>query len=266
MATMLLASCQPKKPVSQPVRETKVEVEKVIPEDFIPRDLTVTAVGDSLTEGIGDSTDSGGYLPYLEAKLEQEKGIENAVVQNYGVKGTRSDQLLKRLRKQEVASAIKDSDMVIITIGGNDIMKVARRNILNMQYDSFAKEKDSYIARLEKIMDLIRKENPGAALVLIGTYNPFLQWFPEVEELDQIVSDWNEAGKNVIASYPNAFFVGIDDIFTDLQVNLLFDDQFHPNDKGYQLIAERVFETLEEEALPAIAGNSGAAGDEESRE
>jgi len=69
----------------------------------------------------------------------------------------------------------------------------------------------------------------------------------------------------VVAQFPDTYFVNIDDIFTDLQVNLLFDDQFHPNDKGYQLIAERVYETLGEEALPAVA-ETHAGGDKENRE
>lgn len=265
IAIVFLVSCQPKKPASQPAKETKVEEAKSIPVDFLPRDLTVTAVGDSLTEGIGDSTDTGGYLRYLENEFEKEKGIENAVLNNFGKKGTRSDQLLNRLKNKQVVSAIEQSDMVLITIGGNDVMKVARKNILNMQYERFAKEKDFYVARLEKIMALIKKENPGAVIVLIGIYNPFQQWFPDVEELDQIVTDWNEAGKSVVAQFPDAYFVNIDDIFTDLQVNLLFDDQFHPNDKGYQLIAERVYETLGEEALPAVA-KTHAEGDKENRE
>ncbi|WP_254660773.1 SGNH/GDSL hydrolase family protein [Bacillus sp. FJAT-27225] len=247
-------------------RKTVIEAERSIPEDFIPRTFKLAAIGDSLTQGVGDSTDSGGYLPYLNEMLEQEKGVKEASFINLGVRGTRSDQLLRKLETDKMQEAIAESDIVIVTIGGNDVMKVARENILNLQYDAFEEEMVSYTERVNEIFKKIRSENPEAAIVLVGIYNPFGKWFTEVDELNQIVDDWNEAGKSVVSQYPDSYFVGIDDLFVTTDVNLLFDDQFHPNDKGYQLIAERVYETLGEEALPVLARKDGTAADEENSE
>ena len=47
-------------------KQTAVPVYEPVPADFIPRTLTVLSAGDSLTQGVGDSTGKGGYLPYLE--------------------------------------------------------------------------------------------------------------------------------------------------------------------------------------------------------
>ncbi|WP_059170799.1 SGNH/GDSL hydrolase family protein [Bacillus sp. FJAT-27445] len=263
LAVLLLASCQAENsPDRHVLKKIEIDTEKTIPNDFFPRKLSVTAIGDSLTEGVGDSTQTGGYLPYLKQLLEKEKGIKEANIVNYGIKGTRSDQLLARLQQKKVIAGIRKADMVVITIGGNDVMKVARSNILNMQIKDFKKEERSYLKRLDQIIQVIRSENPGATVVLIGIYNPFMQWFPEVVELDQIVSDWNESEKALLSQYPETYFVEISDLFRDGDESLLFDDQFHPNDKGYQLIAERVYETLEDDALPAFAKKSARKDDE----
>ncbi|WP_053366856.1 SGNH/GDSL hydrolase family protein [Bacillus sp. FJAT-27245] len=262
LAVLLLVSCQQEIVAgSHSFKKMKIDNDRTIPADFVPRVLSIAAIGDSLTEGVGDSTRTGGYLPYLKSLLEKEKGIKEAHFENFGIKGTRSEQLLDRLRQKKVMAGIKEADMVVITIGGNDVMKVARNNILNLQVESFEKEERSYLKRLDQIIQKVRTINPDAMIVLIGIYNPFMQWFPDVKELDQIVADWNEGEKALLERYSDTYFVGISDLFGEGEENLLFDDQFHPNDKGYELIAERVYETLEDGALPAFARKSASAGD-----
>ncbi|MFL6557393.1 MAG: GDSL family lipase, partial [Bacillus sp. (in: firmicutes)] len=59
-------------------------------------------------------------------------------------------------------------------------------------------------------------------------------------------------GQLVIANYPNAYFVPIEDMFLNANENLFYTDNFHPNDKGYELIAQRLNQTLEEQVLPAL--------------
>lgn len=223
-----------------------------IPADFFPRKLNVLSAGDSLTQGVGDSTNQGGYLPYLKTMLEKEKGIQEVDFINYGVKGNRTTQLLKRLKSPEMKPVLQKADLVILTIGGNDIMKIVRDNISDLQVSDFIKEKESYRKHLTQIMEAIVQENPHAKIVLVGLYNPFSKWFSNIKEMDQIVADWNQAGQGVIAQYPNAYFVEIEDVFLDADENLLYTDNFHPNDKGYELIAQRLNETMEERVLPDI--------------
>lgn len=75
--------------------------------------------------------------------LEKDKSVQDAVFYNFGVKGNRSDQLLKKLETDEVKDVVKNADAVIITIGGNDVMKVVRDNFSNLKLRAFAKEKKS---------------------------------------------------------------------------------------------------------------------------
>ena len=233
-------------------RKTATQVYRDLPADFIPRKLTVVSAGDSLTQGVGDSSDSGGYLPYLKTMLEKEKGIEEVNFSNFGVTGNRTTQLLKRLKSEKLKTAIQNADLVIITIGGNDIMKVVRDNITNLQVSTFKQEKSKYIVHLEQIMNAIHQENSQVSIVLVGMYNPFSLLFSNIQEMNDIVADWNQAGRSVVARYSNAYFVDIEDLFLNGNEDLLFTDHFHPNDKGYELIAGRLNDTLEAQAIPNL--------------
>lgn len=264
VSTFFLSSCGNKDHEEmQPERKTAIQVYKQIPADFLPKNLTVVSAGDSLTQGVGDSTQQGGYLPYLKTMLEKDKGINHVEFSNYGVKGNRSTQLLKRLQSQQLKDAVKKADMVIITIGGNDIMKVVMENISNLQISVFTKEKEDYISHLTQIFDTVIQENPQTSIVLVGVYNPFLKWFSNINEMNQIVSDWNLASQSVVANYQNAYFVNIEDLFLNSNENLLFSDNFHPNDKGYEQIAKRLHKSLEERAIPDLEEKSYMVSTEE---
>ncbi|MFJ5715177.1 SGNH/GDSL hydrolase family protein [Neobacillus sp. NPDC093127] len=254
LSTLFLSSCSQSDQLAlHQEKKAAVQVFKPIPADFVPRNFTVLSVGDSLTQGVGDSTNQGGYLPYLKTMLEKEKGIQQVDFYNYGVTGNRTTQLLKRLKTPEMKASLQKADMVIITIGGNDIMKVVKDNFTNLQLPVFTKEKGAYRQHLTQIFEAIVQENSHASIVLVGLYNPFSKWFSDVKEMDEIVADWNQAGQSVVANYPNAYFVPIEDLFLNTEENLLFTDNFHPNDKGYQLMAERLNETMEARVIPDLA-------------
>jgi lysophospholipase L1-like esterase len=264
LSTFFLSSCSPSNSLElHHEKSAAAVVYEAVPADFVPRKLTVISAGDSLTQGVGDSTKNGGYLPYLRTLLEEEKGIKEVDFLNFGVKGNRTTQLLKRLKSEEMKEALPKADLVILTIGGNDIMKVVKDNISNLQLSDFDKEKEIYSNNLHQIMDSIVQVNPNAYIVLVGLYNPFSQVFSNIKELDQIVSDWNVAGQKVMANYSNAYFVSIEDLFINPVENLLYSDNFHPNDKGYELIAERLNETLEERTLPDLVKNAYMVSKEE---
>lgn len=251
---LLLASCSSvnHNDLIHSEKESRLAVKKEIPVDFFPRNLTVAAVGDSLTQGVGDSTERGGYVPYLEMSLEKDKSVQDAVFYNFGVKGNRSDQLLKKLETDEVKDVVKNADAVIITIGGNDVMKVVRDNFSNLKLRAFAKEKKIYKQNLTEVLESIKEVNPDSKIILIGLYNPFLKWFSEITEINSILGDWNDTSQDILKNYPGTYFVEIADIFENTDDNLLYTDYFHPNDKGYELIAGRVHQILTEEVLKDI--------------
>jgi len=233
-------------------KETVLAMKQEVPESFVSEELNVVAAGDSLTQGVGDSTGTGGYVPYLQKLFQQEQGIGTVTIDNYGVKGNRTDQLLKKIKSAEVKQSISDADMVILTIGGNDIMKVVRDHISNLQLDDFTPQMKTFETNLYNVLREIRKDNQQAAIVLVGVYNPFTKWFADVDEMNDIVTEWNRTGENILTLYDNTYFVPIEQIFTDTTENLLYTDYFHPNDKGYQLIADEIYTKVKDTAIGEI--------------
>jgi lysophospholipase L1-like esterase len=232
-------------------------------EKVAPKDLKMVAIGDSLTQGVGDSTHRGGYIPYLKKDLESLKMVRSAEFQNFGVKGTRSDQLLERLKTSQMKSAIEKADVVFITIGGNDVMKILRDHFMNLNANVFQQEEKPYQQRLFAILKTIRQYNPHVGIVLIGLYNPFLEWFSDIREINKVIYNWNMASKEVLAKFPHTVFVSIDDIFYHQKENLLFNDHFHPNDQGYHLMANRIYQTINGRKLEELTNGKIVSQKEE---
>jgi lysophospholipase L1-like esterase len=231
------------KPITEDIK-TKVREVVEIAFDFFKNDQKIVAIGDSLTEGVGDETKSGGYVGILNHTFEDNN--LNITVENFGKKGNRTDHLLKRLEKEDVASVIKDADIVLITIGANDIMNVLKSNFMNVTMEPFQEERVKYIERLEAIFTKVNELNPDTQIYLIGFYNPFERHFGEIKELGMIIDSWNEAGKSLAEKYDHVRYIPTKDLFSNTTLDLLAEDEFHPNTNGYKLMAQRVLEYLKE--------------------
>ncbi|WP_249315823.1 SGNH/GDSL hydrolase family protein [Bacillus sp. FJAT-49711] len=208
------------------------------------KDLRIVSIGDSLTEGIGDQTESSGYVGILNHTFEDNQ--LNISIENYGKKGNRTDQLLKRLDKDDVASSIKKADIMLITIGGNDVMKVVKDNFLNLTTEPFDREREEFKERLRAIFHKTKELNPDVHIYLIGFYNPFEQYFGNIGELGMIMTNWNEAGKAVTEEFEHVSYIPTADLFVSSDTELLANDHFHPNTTGYKRMAQRILEEIDE--------------------
>ncbi|MBS4194425.1 SGNH/GDSL hydrolase family protein [Lederbergia citri] len=220
------------------------EEKQMPPADFMPLKVNIVSIGDSLTQGVGDIEEKGGYVPYLKSKLESNRSIKEANFNNFGVKGNRTDQLLNRLKQEKIKNSIKDANIVIITIGGNDVMEVFKKNLMGLHVKMFLDAEKGYSERLTEIIDTIISYNNDAEIYLVGIYNPFIRWFSDLKEMDDIVNSWNQSSTTVIGKYNQTTFVPVADIFQNQEENLLYTDYFHPNNEGYNLMAARIYDYL----------------------
>lgn len=223
------------------------------------------ALGDSLTEGIGDEMNQGGFVPLISSTLQETFSLNSIEVENYGVAGNRSDQILKRLQEEEdVRKNISASDIITLTVGGNDLMKVIKKNIFGLSVDSFSKPLKKYQDNLSEILTEIQMLNPDAPIYVVGIYNPFYVNFPEITDMQIVVENWNEGTEDIVNEVDNSYFVPIDEVISsglgqststtssessedntnDLNIvknNVLYEkDSFHPNNLGYQLMAKEI--------------------------
>lgn len=230
-----------------PVRDFLSKNVRQTVQRLFQRDISIVSIGDSLTEGVGDDEKNGGYVGVLENNINENEQL--VTIDNFGKRGNRTDQLIKRLEENnDIIRGVKKADIILITIGANDIMKVFKDNITDLDLEKFTSEQIRYEQRLNKILTRLQEMNPNATIYLIGFYNPFKEYFPDIEELEYIVNSWNEIGLDVTKSYEHTHYIPMKDVFDESDIDLFADDNFHPNHTGYELMAKRILDyVLEEE-------------------
>ena len=171
----------------------------------VTNDGSVVLFGDSLIVGIGATEGND-----LAAQLNQRLVTKTI---NLGVSGATSSDGLQR-----VNSISSDASIVIVSLGGNDILRkvspeIARQNL------------DQLIAIIE---------DNGSIVVLLDVRPPIL------------ANDYKEVYYSVADTHPRTILVSnvMEGIFGNSN---LLSDPIHPNDEGYRLMAERIYNVIKEE-------------------
>lgn len=232
--------------------------------------LHYVALGDSLTQGVGDSTNQGGFVPLLSQSLINEYGYA-VEAENYGISGNTSKQILARMQENsELVASLKKADLLTLTVGGNDLRQVILDNLQNLTVSTFKKPARTYSKRLENIIETARKQNPDLPIYVLGIYNPYYLNFPGMTEMQTVVDNWNTTTEETVKAYENVYFIPINNLLyqglngqssfaNDDQTtsagstsstktnNLLYEgDHFHPNNTGYEIMKEAVMEKIRE--------------------
>ncbi|WP_276351504.1 GDSL-type esterase/lipase family protein [Cohnella caldifontis] len=212
-------------------------------------ELKITALGDSLTVGTGDETGNG-YVKTAAADLSKAMGKPVRVINNLAIGGLRADQLLEHLDDKGYVDAIVQADIVMLTIGANDLFEFATDGGSLAQGSEISPEQlDSRLPvaekRLSDVLAALRMLNGAARIVYVGLYNPFY----DVESLRIPASDtiqkWNAYAHGFAAADGNATVVPTFDLFESDIGSYLSSDHFHPNEAGYARIAARIVQALQ---------------------
>lgn len=223
------------------------------------------AIGDSLTEGIGDVTHSGGFIPLVAKDLQEHYHLNGVQTDNFGESGDRSDQIFNRIKKnKDIHEGLASADVITLTVGGNDLLKVIKGDVFRLTKNSFEKPLKKYQKEVEKLLTEIRKYNANAPVYVLGIYNPFYLYFPDIIELQEVVDSWNNGTEEIVSTQKNTYFIPINDslykgvgdevgiVSSDMATatstedrtiknNALYEsDHFHPNNLGYQIMASEV--------------------------
>ncbi|GJM81180.1 lipase/acylhydrolase [Paenibacillus sp. HMSSN-139] len=201
----------------------------------------VTSIGDSLAKGTGDDTGSG--FARRTVDLLNKEGATSKLVNNLGINGLTTEELLPMLEDPGVKYALQQAGIILLSIGGNDLFNGTEALTLGEQVPTQA-EIDAAIdkssANFGQVVAQIKKINVQALLVYVGLYNPFSDLEGMREIGNDAVARWNAMAMKALGEYEGTLVVPTYDLFTNNSARYLSSDHFHPNGDGYQAIAERM--------------------------
>jgi lysophospholipase L1-like esterase len=211
------------------------------------KELYVTTLGDSLTKGTGDSTGEG-YVTRVIKNLSVAMDKPVYLVNNLAINGLRADQLIIRLDEIGYKNSIGKADIILMTIGGNDLFQIAQSGGSmaeggDLSPELLLKRLPEAEPRLEAVFHKVRKLNPSARIIYVGLYNAFYD-LPKMRQASEVVEKWNSFAYGLAEVDGNATVVPTYDMFEFNLKSYLSSDHFHPNAQGYTRISERIVQAL----------------------
>lgn len=198
--------------------------------------LHYTALGDSLTVGVGDSL--GGFVN-RSAIILRHSGIP-VTVQKIAKIGLTSQELLASMQNPRIRLAIAHADLITITIGGNDLLKALEYvektkdpSQLEMIITKFSVNLNKILQQIQLIKSASRTKN--YQIRIIGLYNPV----PHIAISAAVIKKIN----SIICSYRSATIRCVN-IYNNLSQPGSLARDLHPNSVGYQAIAKQLLNSL----------------------
>jgi lysophospholipase L1-like esterase len=197
--------------------------------------LFYVALGDSLTVGIGAVIRPGFVKQYRSLAKECLKTEIHTF--NFGRHGATTKDLVEKIKLPVVRLAIKHAHVFTISIGGNDLRKVAKRyfqhndqqlmkRTIHQAYDNIGQ----VIAQIKKI----KRGKQDYIIRLINVYNPY----PKLAVAEHWVQTFNQG----LLRFEDRQVKVVDvfHMFKGKEKSFLSLDGLHPNGKGYALIARQL--------------------------
>lgn len=198
--------------------------------------LRTVVLGDSVARGAGDERGVG-----LSGALQNELQDRPASpVLNLGIDGARSWHVRRLLEQNHVRAAVRSADVIVISIGGNDLYGDSAARLLSRVAPVIQQYRT--LARLDRMVATIRQLNPAARVYLLGLYNPYRR-STIASWVNRQVNLWDARLIMRFASSPAVRVVRICDLL-ERRDRLSSRDHFHPGSAGYAAIAGRIAASL----------------------
>lgn len=202
--------------------------------------LQIVSLGDSLTRGVGDK-EGIGYIGRMKEDLQKDYKQKVALT-NLAVSGAKMPDLLKQIESSGAQYSIKQADVIVLTIGGNDLFP-GWESLGKIDLETYRPDTATFQNEAKKIIEEIRKLNTDSPIFWLGLYNPF----EDVEDLkgsSNIVVDWNASLEKLALNDKNVYITPTFDLFQNRGKELLYSDHFHPNEVGYTYMADRLVQNV----------------------
>jgi lysophospholipase L1-like esterase len=221
--------------------------------------LHLVSVGDSIPNGYGLADPETAYPVLLANRLA-------ATADFLTEDGKTSTGMLADLKKTNYKSAIRQADVVLLSIGGNDFLSLLSYTEISEFFrgnpEGLYQLANGGVAILSenfpKILGKIRTLNKDAVIVIQTVFNPYavFQAFTvlgielssfmdtQIERLNDIIRSYAEEEKGIyLCDVHDQFQNAKDDSFVNAAANPLNLDP-HPSLRGHQAIADGIWEVL----------------------
>jgi lysophospholipase L1-like esterase len=201
-------------------------------------EISHLAIGDSVIHGVGaDQNKDLVYQFSNNLALQTHKKIH---YQNEGINGITSSELQDLIQSGRFDEKIKNSDIITINVGGNDILQMVNGNNIYNAIQKFDQLQAGFSNNLSNITSRIHRINPKATIVFLELYNPLSpsdQFYPIA---DKLLPKWNLKIYEVANHYASSIVVETTKVINGEKLSNLAPDGVHPNSAGYTAISEQM--------------------------
>lgn len=214
--------------------------------------INYVVLGDSLAQGVNPYGEVGySYTDYISEYLE-DNGKLKTFIKGYATSGYTTSDLLDDLHNNReievdgnhvnIRHALRESDLVTISIGANDFLKGINLNDLDLSStDSYKKRIDNILSDIDLVLCEVRKYAKDDVIV-VGYYNPFNRLFLSYRNsLDEIFEYTDIKYKEVCDKYLSSY-VSTYSLFKENSDFLPNPFDIHPNLNGYSAIARLIID------------------------
>ena len=213
----------------------------------------IVAIGDSITQADTHwtvnghkNTIQGGWVTRLGNLLDRNFPGEYEVV-NKGINGDTALGVLQRLDRDVV---LLQPDIVVIAIGTNDIFA-------SLSADP-SSTPDAYRTTISRIFNKLQLNLPDTPAFAMGmttslrkyAHMRFGNFLPQQDDLQAVFNDYNNILRKLTKDY-KYFYVDLTSQWPeDIEVSWKFcADGIHPNDAGYDLMTEILYDAIQPTAV-----------------
>lgn len=206
---------------------------------YVPPPIKYIAIGDSLTVGKGASFLRPGFVERFAHKIGDSQS-HFVTINKFAHNGATSGEILHHVHTPSLAYSLQQADLVTLTSGGNDLIDAGKAFLKSRDYrviyEAIQRASINNFQLLTYIRELQAAGGKFSDIWILNMYNPF----PAIPETNQWISEFNAQ----LAQAAMSAKVNVADIyhaFLGRTPYLLSRDGVHPNDEGYAVMANVLF-------------------------
>ncbi len=201
--------------------------------------INIVALGDSKTVGVGDADGMGGYPKRIEAWIK--KRHPQSTVYAFGALGWTSTDVVQQVLN---AAITKQPQIVMVWIGSNDVWKTAHPAQAAQGLTTFEANLDTILQRLQhaNAQLVVGLLDDMSQCPIIKTFSNITQ--DDIHYLAQLIQRYNATITQLAAQY-KAVIVHFHEAAMFRDPIMFADDGTHPNESGYDQIAQMWWNALQ---------------------